>query len=249
MSVIYIVEQHDHILELWRAQQVRDLRVLHLDFHDDMRGLLIDRDAQRAYRIWDLNPVVGQGNFLTHAVLEGRVSSIRWVHDEPGGRKYDVGTVKYKSDLSALPYHWLISLQGEPGVPIHYQVVPYKDWTEPAEGECLDIDWDFFACTEYPADTIQSRTDSFLERAFNVIPQLVYVCYSPDYSHPSRTQFKEFISDLSQILKAEVIQLEFNANAPLKQPYYKRYLPVPLFRLARRIYYKINLELRKRGVY
>lgn len=249
MCVIYVVEEHDQVLDLWRAQQASALRVLHLDFHCDMRGLLIDRQAQRAYRIWDMNPVVGQGNFLTHAILEGRVGSVRWIHDEPGGRRYDVGTVKYESDLTAMPRRWFLALRGERGVPIHYEVMPYADWTGLGEGEYLDIDWDFFACTAYPAGTIQDRVEAFLARGFRTVPDQVYVCYSPDFSHPSRPQFQQFVGDLARIFGAEVIELQPSPDTPGTRPYYKKYVPSALFRLARRIYYSASLELRKRGVY
>jgi hypothetical protein len=249
MCVIYVVEEHDQVLSLWRAQQVRSIRVLHLDFHCDMRGLLIDRKAQRAYRIWDINPAVDQGNFLTHAILEGRVSSIRWVHGQPGGRQYDVGTVKYQSDLTALPHRWLLALRGERGAPIHYEVMPYADWTGLVGGEHLDIDWDLFACKAYPADTIQDRVEAFLGREFHAVPEQVYVCYSPDFSHPSRSQFQRFVGDLAQIFEAEVIELQPSPDTPATRPLYKRYLPSALFRLVRRIYYNASLGLRKRGIY
>jgi hypothetical protein len=249
MCVIYVVEQHDQVLSLWRAQQASSLHVLHLDFHCDMRGLLVDRQAQRAYRIWDMNPAVGQGNFLTHAVLEGRVSGVRWVHDEPGGRSYDVGTVKYMSDLTALPHRWLLALKGRRGIPIHYEVIPYTDWTGLVEGEHLDIDWDFFACTEYPADTIRDRVGAFLGREFRTVPDQVYVCYSPDFSHPSRAQFQRFVGDLAQIFEAEIIELQPNPEAPETRPYYKKYVPTAMFRLIRRVYYGASLGLRKRGIY
>ena len=249
MCVIYVAEEHDHILDLWRAQQTCSLRVLHLDFHCDMRGLLIDRKTQRAYRILALNQGVGQGNFLTHAILEGRVSGIRWVHGEPGGRQYDVGTVKYESDLTALPHRWFLALRGERGVPIHYEVMPYTDWTGLVEGEHLDIDWDFFACTEYPADTIQDRVEAFLGREFRTVPNQVYVCYSPDFSHPSRAQFQRLVSDLARLFEAEVVELQPDTGTPTTRPYYKKYVPPALFRLARHIYYSINLGLKKRGIY
>lgn len=249
MCVIYLAEEHDQILHLWRAQNAFSLRILHLDFHCDMRGLLIDRKTQRAYRIWDLNPGVGQGNFLAHAILEGRVNSIRWIHSEPGGRQYDVGTVKYESDLTALPHRWLLALRGKHGLPIHYAVMPYTGWTGLVEGEHLDIDWDFFASTAYPADTIQDRVKAFLGREFRTVPEQVTVCYSPDFSHPSQALFRSFVSDLAQIFEAEVIELQPSPDTPEKRPFYKKYVPPTLFRLARYIYYSVNLGLRKRGIY
>ncbi len=94
MSKIYVLESHDQLLDFWREKDASLLSVLHLDFHCDMRGLLINRKKERAYRIRDIKSGVDQGNFLTYAILEERVKSIRWVHDIPGGRCADVGTVK-----------------------------------------------------------------------------------------------------------------------------------------------------------
>jgi hypothetical protein len=246
MCVIYTCERHDQILSLWRAQSLCSLHVLHLDFHCDMRGLLIDRKIRHAYRIWDKNQPVDSGNFLTHAILENRVQAIRWVHHAPGGRISCPKGVKYESDLTALPHRFLLILDGQCGIPIHYEVIPYQDWSGLAKGEYLDIDWDFFASLEYPANSIQERVEAFLGRQFRTVPQQVYVCYSPEYSHPSRAQYESFISDLAKILKAEVVELQFNPGSPPPLQFYKKN---ELYRVARRLYHSMVLRLRKRGIY
>ena len=52
------------------------------------------------------------GNFLAHAVMEGIVTSIRWVHHRRSGRKYDTGTGQcvvgndYLSDRNTDAYYW-----------------------------------------------------------------------------------------------------------------------------------------------
>jgi hypothetical protein len=142
MSTIVAVEHHDQVLPLWRADTFSRAQVVHVDFHCDLRGLLINRKTQRAYRVRDRFPDVDEGNFLTHAVLEGLVSAIRWVHDEPGGRAHDLKTVKYESDLTALVRRGLLALSGDPGLPIRYEVCLHKDWVPLLPGEVLDIDWD-----------------------------------------------------------------------------------------------------------
>ena len=249
MCVIYIVEEHDQILDLWRTQQAHSLHILHLDAHCDMRGLLIDRKNQRAFRTWDKNKTVDQGNFLTHAILEGRVSSLRWVYSELGGRQNDVGTVKYESDITATPYRLLQALRGDPGIPIHYESLLDVSWTDLMEDEYLDIDWDFFASIVYPEDTIQARVDAFLMKEFHVVPGQIYVCYSPDFSHPSRNQFHSFVTDLSHLFKAQIVELQRCRDVPATQPFYRKYIPIPLFRATRQIYYKMCLSLRKWGIY
>ena len=249
MSVIYVVEEHDQVLDIWRAQQAHSLCLLHLDSHCDMRGLLINRRAQRAFRIWDMNPTVDQGNFLTHAILEGRVRSVRWVYGERGGRQYDVGTVKYETDLTAVPYRWFFALRGERGLPLHYEDLPYTEWNGLNEDEHLDIDWDFFASTLYPIETINDRVEAFLATEFPLIPEQVYACYSPDFSHPSRTRFQGFVADLAQIFKAQVVELQPRTDQPAAKPFYRKYLPPSLFQLGRRIYYNSSQSLRRRGIY
>jgi hypothetical protein len=171
------------------------------------------------------------------------------VYNELGGRQNDVGTVKYESDLTAMPYRWLLALRGKRGLPIHYEVLPYTNWTGLAVGEYLDIDWDFFALAAYPEKAIQEHADAFINAEFHVIPEKVYVCYSPDYSQPSRLQFQGFVADLAGIFKAEVIHVHHQRDLLATSPYHKKYMPVPLLRLTRQIYYKASLSLRKRGIY
>jgi hypothetical protein len=249
MCVIYVVEEHGQVLDLWRTQQAQSLHVLHMDAHCDMRGLLIDRRNQRAFRIWDKNKTVDQGNFLTYAILEGRVSSLRWVYSDLGGRQNDVGTVKYESDITATPYRWLQALRGDPGIPIHYESLLDVSWTDLMEDEYLDIDWDFFASIIYPEDTIQARVDAFLKKEFHVIPGQIYVCYSPGFSHPSRNQFRRFITDLSNLFNAKIVELQPSQDLATRQPSIIKYMPTPFFRVIRQIYYKTCLSLRKWGIY
>lgn len=113
----------------------------------------------------------------------------------------------------------------------------------------MDIDWDFFASTAAPADTIKDRVDTFLAKDFSIIPSQVYVCYSPNFSHPSRIQFQQFVGDLAQIFEAKVVELQPSRIRPAGNTFYRKYLPLSLFQLARRIYYKANLGLRKLGIY
>lgn len=250
MCTIYVAEKHDQILDIWRVQGASSLNILHLDFHCDMRGLLINRRDQLAYRIPDfVNQGVDEGNFLTHAILEGRVRSLRWVHDVPGGRQYDVGTVKYESDFSALPYCLLIKAGKRRGIPIVYSVTRYPEWGGIDEGECLDIDWDFFASTEYSEDTIQGRAESFLMRGFRIIPREVYICYSPDYCYPSRPMFERFVSDLARAFNAGIVELPSSSGKSAKKGSFRRYLPSAFLKLARRAYYSATLSLRRWGVY
>jgi hypothetical protein len=249
MSVVYAMEQHNQVLNLWRAQNSSSLSILHLDFHDDLRGLLINRRTQRAYRIWDRFPSPDQGNFLSHAIIEGRVRSVRWVHDEPGGRQYDLKTVKYESDLSGLPHRLLLRIMGRDGIPIEYEVLPCPEWTGINNGEHLDIDWDFFASREYPVNSIGDRVEAFFNKSFDTVPDQIYVCYSPEYSHPSRSQFRHFIDRLQEFFRAEVVYLEESKETNSHESLLRKHMPAPLFRFVRRVFHAAGLSLRKRGIY
>lgn len=249
MNFVYVARWHDQVLNLWRQQQATGLSVLHLDFHCDLRGLLIDRRAQLAYGIWDRFAEPDPGNFLAHAVLQGQVAAIRWVHDVPGGRQYDIGTVKYESDLTALPHRLALTFGRKSGIPIRYEVTPYAEWDGLKKGEVLDIDWDFFASTDYPPDSVERRAQAFLERDFPVVPQETYVTYSPEYSHPSQEQYLRFIDALAGKFRAEVVELKPESHMATSGSAPNRTIPAPLFRLARRTYHVTNRELRKRGIY
>ncbi|MDO9087617.1 MAG: hypothetical protein Q7U53_15520 [Anaerolineaceae bacterium] len=249
MCIIYVAEEHNLLLDLWRENKSKELSVLHLDSHCDMRGLLIDRKSQRAYSILGDKTPVDQGNYLTFAITEGRIASLRWVNDDPGGRIYDVGTVKYETDFSAIPYLLCFSLKRESGICIDYKEMPFKQWIGLIEGEFLDIDWDFFASKNYPVGTINERVTRFLETDFSSTPAGVFLCYSPEYSHPTRIQFREFIKSLSKMLNANVIDIQPSHVYKRVTPFYRRYLPASLFRLVRKLYYCAILFLHKRGIH
>jgi len=249
MNIVYTAETHDQVLGLWREQGLTGLRVAHVDFHCDMRGLLIDRVAQRAYRVWDLWPNVDEGNFLTHAILEGRVSSVTWVHDYPGGRRFDVGTVKYSSDLTALPYRLSGRIRANAGTKLEYRVVPNAWWQGPRADEFLDIDWDFFAALEFERETIGRRVERFLDRTFVETPSRVAVAYSPRYCHSSREAFRDFTSELSRRFGAELVELAEPPTGRAQLRPHRSHLPKPVFRLVRNLRFRAGLWLHGRGIY
>ncbi len=249
MTILYVIEQHDQLLHLWREQQAVELQVVHLDFHCDLRGLLINRRTQQAYQINDQPPELDEGNFLTHAIMEGRVQRLRWVHHLPGGRQYDVGTVKYETDLTGRWLGQLLTLKGRPAMPIHYEVIEFPAWPGLAEGEFLDIDWDFFASLEYPPDKIQPQVESFLGLEWAVTPEQISVCYSPDFSHPSRPEFEAFTRRLAQKFGATLVRRPLPSPSVETPVGYKKYIPRSFYLWLRRSYYQTNLWLRQRGIY
>ena len=244
---IYVIDSHEQALKIWQDHQVCNARLLHIDFHCDQRGLLVNRKTQRAFKIWTRYPKVDEGNFLTHAVLEGIISSIRWVHDEPGGRKDDIKSVKYETDLSAQIHRIALALRQDKGVPYGYDVMRTEDWQGIQPGEILDIDWDYFAALEYDAQSIEGRVDAFLARDFPVIPEQTIVCFSPEYSHRTRAQFQSFVAKLATRFDAEVIDIPKPAIAK-SQSRLKSTLK-PIYQPVRQLYHYANHSLRRHGIF
>src|SRR5665647_2645966 len=111
MNDLIIAEEHSQLYDLWHERGARNLSVCHIDFHCDLRGLLVDRRRGQACFVGKHVPYIhllDSGSYLSHAVMNGIVTKLRWVHDDFGGRKYDyLHCVKYESDASALLYHLL----------------------------------------------------------------------------------------------------------------------------------------------
>lgn len=244
---IYSVESHEQALGIWRQNQLRNAQVLHIDFHCDSRGLLVDLKRHQAYRIWTRFPGLDEGNYLTYAAMEGVVSGVRWVHDEPGGRKDDIKSVKYTSDPSALIHRAALTLARKQAIPFKFEVLRTENWSDIRPGEILDIDWDYFACLDYPVDSISHRVNAFLAREFNHIPEETIVCYSPEYSHPTREQFHKFVNELATRFDAQVVEIPKPVTS--KKPSRVKKLLKPVYQPARSLYHTAVLALRRHGIY
>ena len=244
------MNRHHELLRLWREQDASALRIAHLDFHCDMRGMLVDRQANRAFRIRDRFPDLDQGNFLTHAVLEGRVEAIRWIHDYPGGRAHDIGTVKFASDISAIPFRIGQVRRKDEGFPLQYEVVKTHDWAGLQPGEHLDIDWDYFAAREYAPESIDARIDRFWRDHTAVVPEVTYICFSPEYSQASRDRFDRFVLDLAERFSAEVIAHESppRPDRPNERAV-SRFVPESVYAAARNGYRRALMAMKQRGIY
>jgi hypothetical protein len=250
MGLIYTMERHHEVLFQWREDNATSLQVVHLDFHCDMRGMLVDRVAQRAHRIRDRFHELDQGNFLAHAVLEHRIDRLRWVHDVPGGRADDIGTVKLESDLTALPHRLMLARRGDEGIPLAYDIVTSADWQGLRDGDVLDIDWDYFACTEYPVESIPARVDAFWNSIGDVVPELTYICYSPEYSHPSRQLFGDFVVQLADRFGSSVVEREQPADhAESNRRSGRGLVPDSVYELGRSVYRSASKALKHRGVF
>lgn len=231
MTAVYVAEEHHAVLEHWRSAGVTGIALVHVDEHCDMRGLLVDRKRQRAAAVpWDRlvrRGIVYGGNFLAHAALEGRLHSVRWVHGPAGGRSRDVETVKYETDLTALPWRVADALGLSDTTPLGFEVLGEERFDGVRRGEILDVDWDFVAGKGYHSSQIDDRADALLDRLGPVPPELAYLVYSPYYVHPSREQFERFARLLARRLAGEVTVLP-----PAQTPSSAGYLLPPAVRAA-----------------
>ena len=103
-------------------------------------------------------------DFLAHAVARGIVGAVRWVHDRHGGRRYDVGTVKYESDLTALPHRILHRLRGGEEAAVELDETTLDAWKGLRPGEELDVDRDALTSVEYHEAKARRLVAEFLDR-------------------------------------------------------------------------------------
>jgi hypothetical protein len=206
---LIIAEEHDQVYQVWLDRGDRDLRVAHIDFHCDMRGFMIDRRRKRAFRKSEHEAgFVDVGNFLGHAIMNGIVTDLRWVHDPLGGRLYDDGgVVGYETDFLAFWHAWQHQRRGDREVPIAFEELSFANWDGPRLGEQLDIDWDALASVEYSPDHTKRLIDAFLAWDFPVIPETTFLVFSPDYSQPDRDLFEAFGEQLATKFDADIVRL------------------------------------------
>jgi len=240
LTELFVAEEHSPLYDLWLDRGDRGLSVCHVDFHCDMRGLLIDRRRGKARYVWQSDPYMNRldsGSFLAHAVMKGLVTKLRWVHDDFGGRKFDdLYCVKYETDLSALPFR----LPGrEKWVPLDFSEQTFVDWGGPQPGEYLSLDWDGFAFVDYDEDHICRLTTQFLKYEFQ--PKSVFVSRSSEYSHPDKALFDEFIGRLEQKFKTQAVRLPSKKHAAL--------VPTRPWIIYHGIEYSILRLMRKLGIY
>jgi hypothetical protein len=244
--VIYVLEHHDRLLELWREQDRREIRLVHVDFHDDLRGLLVDRSRGKAHPIGAL--ARGQappdpGNFLAHAVMDGRLRSVLWVHGDPGGRAWDMGIVRYESDWLALHHRLAHRFRRGAEYALAFRELPLDGWAGCAPGDLLSVDWDCFASVLLDDAGLEARVKAFLERLGDTEPEETYVVYSPEYSHPSLGSFRGLVDELGRRFGQPVTWLSPGLQEGRIEP------RLPADRLPRDPLRRLILLLRRRGFY
>lgn len=239
-KVLFIAEEHDTLYDLWKEGQLNNLAVCHVDFHCDMRGLLIDRKKQRARFVWQNDPYmnrVDSGSFLAHAVMNGVVSSLRWVHDEFGGREYDdLYCVKYETDFSALPFRFTKKAKW---VPLKFTEQTFADWNGPQPGEYLSLDWDALAFVSYDEQRINRLIVEVLDREFS--PEGIFVAHSVDYCHPKKELFDDFINRLEAKFQTQAVRVPDRLMPPLS--------PGFPWQVYHQLEHFVLRKMRRKGIY
>ena len=216
MTTLYLANDHSTMLHLWRRRNTRGLRLLRFDAHCDLRGLVFDEERKRAAPRWDprlLQGSVDGGNFLSHAVLEGRIRSIRWIHGPHGGRERDVGTVALVSDF---PQRWLLRFR-RAWVPLEFRSQLLTDASLALEtGEQLDVDFDYFASRLAPQASIEPAIQGFFQLPWSNRPREIYLARSPAYCHVVPKAMQAFVDRLAERFSADVVELP--DPPPAKRP-------------------------------
>lgn len=240
MVSLIVAQEHSPLYNLWSQQEAQELSVCHVDFHCDMRGLLIDRRRGRARYVWQCDPYMSRldsGSFLAHAIMQGMVTNLRWVHDDFGGRQYDdLYCVKYESDFSSLPFRLS---KRQSWVSLAYEEQTFADWGGPMPGEHLSIDWDGLAFIDYEKGQIDRLTTEFLSYEFH--PGSVFVSHSPEYSYPDERLFEDFITALEKKLKTKAVRLPPKLHEPLR--------PNWPWKIYHQLEYPILRQMRKMDIY
>ena len=123
MPKIVIADNHEQVYPVWEERNLRRMTLTHIDFHCDMRGIMIDRRSGRAFFVSDRETqFIDRGNFLAHAIMNGMVSDLQWIHGPKGGRSYDIGpVVSYETDYLAPLHRYHHKRSNRPEVPLTFR--------------------------------------------------------------------------------------------------------------------------------
>lgn len=251
MTKIFVIDQHDQLLDIWRELNMRGIQLDHLDFHCDMRGLYVDRGACRAAWVGKEPYGVDEGNFISHAVMENRVDDVVWAHSDPGGRIYDTSGVIFENDVSYLiPWKRVRkdTFRGSFGC----KVLDLSDWLGPNSKRWLDIDWDVFASIEIPRDSLEQRASLFLDSIKGKpkdAPQFISICYSPEYSHPTRGLFDQFVADIAELYDAKVDSRPCLVDRVAQEVGIRKHIPTDFLKMKDMASTRVKQFLRRRGIF
>ena len=221
------------------------MEVVHVDFHCDMRGLLVDRDQQLGWQIPEIRSTLDEGNYLRYAIFENIVNGVTWVHGSPGGRLYDVHTVKYTSDWSSRFHRKAVSKVA--GKKIHFDVQEMNSWQGIQDRVFLDIDWDTFADQSLNESDIDRRVNEFLDKPMTTDLVGIAVCYSTHHSLDSRPAYERFVDKLAERFQATIERGEYEVGSN-ELPLRMKLIPPAIYTGLQRPYHQMRLGLKRIGL-
>ncbi|MBI4866537.1 MAG: hypothetical protein HY816_06270 [Candidatus Wallbacteria bacterium] len=190
--VLCVAREQEAMLDCLRRHGRRGMRFLHVDRHCDMRGWVVDRAGRRGGWLHG-SGAIDSGNVLAHAVAEGWIERVDWLHEPDAGREDDLGTFLTVEESGRWPWR----LMGSSG-PAEWRPFELSEWNDPSalnrwSGEGLGLDWDHFApfpCSERAA---RRRMQEFLDALPRPWPELVFLCASPGYASAHLGLFDELV--------------------------------------------------------
>jgi hypothetical protein len=204
---VLLFDHHDQLLGLWRREGRSGLRLVHIDAHCDLRGLVVDPSTSEAALVLPLAP--RPSNFLAIAAAEGRVARVRWFHDRWGGRRHDTFTMLLLAELEYWPFRrhrdaWARARR------FRFELCrgDLQAFDGLEAGEVLDIDWDHFFLRGKPRAVGEREVEAFLGRDFGRVPEETYLCHSPAYSSTDRASCARFAERLAERFGARLEELE-----------------------------------------
>lgn len=209
MAELILADHHEQVYDVWKERGMRGLKVSHVDFHCDMRGVMIDRARSHAmFTSHRETTFIDRGNFLGHAIMNGIVTDLRWVHGPRGGRLYDDGgVVSYETDLLSPLHRFKHQRAGRKVAPVTYSECLLSDWPGLRPGEQLDLDWDGLASIDYEPAYRDTLIKQFLAKDFGPGPELAFLIYSPGYSDPDRSLYERFAEELADKFGAQIVRV------------------------------------------
>ena len=188
MAVLF-VDRHEEIVPFIRGPDL-----LHLDFHCDQRGLIVDVENNRVdVLLAALHEEPDCGNWLLRPLyLTRAIKRFCWVYPYPtGGIKDDEAgtTVMY------LP----VTTARAPAQLESYSVLPDNRWEEALayEWSTVSLDWDFVAAGQFNRSVRKQRALLTKEILFRVKPRLILFSRSWEWvalgCEPELEEFSAFL--------------------------------------------------------
>ncbi len=200
---VVVARDHSALLEAVRRRGRKDLNVVHLDSHCDLRGWVLDRARSRGRWLRALPPRLDGGNVLGHLAAEGWARRILWWHPPGAGREDDLGTYLEADELPGSGWRAVDGGGDDRWVPLEFTETdgPPDPGSMPPVVDVLSLDWDFFAPYPTPLARAGASVNAFLAwlESARPVPDLIFLCSSPDYASAHQPLFEMLAGRLGKL--------------------------------------------------